>query len=140
MGFRILNARDRKVVRRRLRTDCHVVAEDGFRFLGEHTNDLSTRGFCLQSEHDAELGESVVLSLRVPGGLSWIDAEARIVRVVRGLRQTDAGRAYGLRFEHMSTLDRALLAGSLWGKPPVPPARRLRRDYANAVLSLALIP
>jgi len=137
--FKILEKRERRMVRRALRAECHAVAEDGFRFLGEQTLDLSEGGLLLQSDHEAEVGETVLLSLKVPGGRSWIDAEATIARIVRGHRTSDEGRAYGLRFEQMAPLDRAVLAGSLEGSPPPPPARRLRRDYARSVFGLALL-
>lgn len=137
--FEIVEKRERRMVRRALRTECHAVAEDGFRFLGEQTLDLSECGVLLRSDREAEVGETVLLSLKVPGGRSWIDAEATIARIVRGQRTGDEGRAYGLRFEQIAPLDRAVLAGSLEGSPPPPPARGLRRDYAGSVLGLALM-
>lgn len=137
--FEIFPKRERKIVRRALRTECHAVAEDGFRYLGERTLDLSQGGVLLRSDQEAEVGETVLLALKVPGGRSWIDAEARIARIVHGKRAGDAGRAYGLRFETMAPLDRAILAGSLEGKPPPPPARHLRRDYAGSLLALTLV-
>ncbi|MAQ18643.1 MAG: PilZ domain-containing protein [Sandaracinus sp.] len=133
----IFQKRERKQVRRALRTECHAVAEDGFRFLGERTLDLSEGGILLRSDAEAEVGESVLLSLRVPNGRTWIDAQAIVTRVVRGLRAGDEGRAYGLAFEDIAPLDRAILAGSLGGPPPTP-TRGLRRDYAGSVLALAL--
>jgi len=137
--FKILEKRERRLVRRALRTDCHAVAEDGFRFLGDTTLDLSEGGILLRSDAEAEVGETVLLALKVPDGRTWVDAEATIARVVKGHRREDEGRAYGLRFEQMAPLDRAVLAGSLEGKPPPPPARGLRRDYAASVLGLALL-
>ena len=136
--FEIFQKRERRLVRRALRTECHAVAEDGFRFLGEHTLDLSEAGLLLSSEEDADLGEPVLLSLRVPGGRTWVDAEARITRIVRGQRNSDRGRAFGLAFERMAPLDRAILSGSLGGSPPPAPARGLRRDYAGSVRALTL--
>jgi len=136
--FKILEKRERRLVRRALRTDCHAVAEDGFRFLGDRTLDLSEGGILLRSDEAAEVGETVLLSIKVPGGRTWVDAEATIARIVRGHRTRDEGRAYGLRFERMAPLDHAVLAGSLEGSPPPPPARGLRRDYAGSVLALAM--
>jgi c-di-GMP-binding flagellar brake protein YcgR len=137
--FKILEKRERRLVRRALRTDCHAVAEDGFRFLGDVTLDLSEGGILLRSDEEAEVGETVLLSLKVPGGRTWIDAEATVARIVKGHRTEDRGRAYGLRFERIAPLDRAVLAGSLEGAPPPPPARGLRRDYAGSVFALAMI-
>ncbi len=137
--FKILEKRERRLVRRALRTDCHAVAEDGFRFLGDTTLDLSEGGILLRSDQEAEVGETVLLSLKVPGGRTWVDAEATIARIVRGHRTEDEGRAYGLRFEAIAPLDRAILAGSLQGAPPPPPARGIRRDYAGSVSALAML-
>ena len=93
----------------------------------------------LRCETEAEVGETVLLSLKVPGGSTWIDAEARIARIVRGLRAQDQGPALGLAFQKMSPFDRAVLTGSLEGAPPPPPARGLRRDYAASVMALSLL-
>lgn len=135
-SFKILEKRERRMVRRALRTDCHAVAEDGFRFLGEQALDLSEGGLLLRSDREAEIGETVLVSFKVPGGRTWVDAEATVARVVRGHRRGDRGRAYGLHFQQIAPLDRAILAGSLEGAPPPPPARDLRRDYAGSVFSL----
>lgn len=128
---------DRRSVRRGVRTECQVVAEEGFRLLGEHTLDVSTTGLLLLSDANVRVGEAVILSLRLPGGVSWIDATGVIARVVRGVRRHDRGRGVGVAFDRLATFDRALLLGSLHGRPPLAPGRDLRRDYASAVIAFA---
>ncbi len=132
----IAEATDRASLRRAARTPCQVVADDGFRLLGEWTLDLSGDGLLVRSDASARIGELVYISLQVPQGRSWIDAEGEIVRVVRGLRRSDAARGLGVRFTRISAFDRALLSGALELLPPVMPARRMRRDYAATVANI----
>ena len=124
---------ERGTLRRAVRTVCQVVAEEGFRLLGEETLDLSPRGLLLRSDAEATIGEPVFVALRTPRGQSWIDATGRVARIVRGTRRRDRGRALGVRFDRLAPIDAALLAASLRGFPPPAPARRVRRDYAGTV-------
>ncbi len=135
MNF-VREANDRLAVRRAVWVDCQAVAEEGFRLIGDRILDLSTSNMLVRSDEAVRLYESVVVSLKCPNGISWIDAEAEVVRVVRGLRATDPLRAVGLRFTRMDAVDRGLLVGSLQELPPPIPARRLRRDYAGAVAEI----
>lgn len=133
----VKKVRQRRSVRRAVGTKCQVVAEQGFRLLGDRTFDVSEHGLLLASEADVWVGERVFVALETPQGVSWIDGEARIVRVVRGRRGGDRGPAIGLRFSRMDTLDQVILSASLRGLPPPLPARHLRRDYAGAVQVIA---
>ncbi len=132
----IEEATDRSSIRRAVHTQCQVVAEWDFRLLGERTLDISREGLLLDTRAAAAVGEPVFIALKVPSGSSWIDAMGRVVRIVRGRRGSDAGRGIGIRFEQMSPLDRAILNGSLVGRPPSIPARRVRPDYAATVAAL----
>lgn len=129
--------RQRRSVRRAVGTKCQVVAEQGFRLLGETTYDVSEHGLLLASDADVWLGERVFVTLETPRGVSWVDGEAEVVRVVRGRRQGDRGRGIGLRFSRMDAIDRVILGASLRGLPPPLPARHLRCDYAGAVEAIA---
>ena len=129
-------ATQRRGLRRAITTDCQVVAEDGFRLLGEQTLDVSPDGLLLASQARACIGENVIVSLRLPRGQSWIDAEGTIVRVVRGLRDRDRGHSFGVRFDRIDDFDLALLRGSLAGFPPTIPARRVRPDYAATIATI----
>ena len=134
----ILSARQRRALRREARVPCQVVAERGFRLLGEETLDVSMEGMLIQSEADVGLGEEVFIALRLPRGRSWVDAEAVISRISAGRRRGDGGRAIGLSFIRMDRIDRVLLDASLQGLPPPVPGRRLRRDYATTVRLISL--
>jgi hypothetical protein len=131
------DAHDRTSVRRQVRTECQAVADEGFRLLGIRTLDVSEEGMLLRSSSPVRLGELVYVSLKAPNTEAWIDAEAEVVRVVKGRRTTDAACGIGLRFVRMDMLDRAILVGSLYAVPPPVPARGLRKDYAAAVRAIA---
>lgn len=129
-------ASQRRGVRRAIRTECQVVTDEGFHLLGEETLDLSDKGLLVKSHASACIGETVFVSLRLPRGQSWIDAEGKIVRVVRGLRNGDQGRGFGIRFERIDDFDLILLRSALDGVPPSVPARRVRPDYAATVANI----
>jgi hypothetical protein len=139
MGW-IREARDRKSVRRTAEVSCQAVAEKGFRFLGDRTLDLSPRGVLVASRSEVSIGETVLLSFRVPRGRTWIDAEARVARVVKGTRKTDGERAIGLEFTRLDAMDRAVLEGALEKLVPTVPARALRRDYVGEIVEIATTP
>ena len=129
-------AAQRKGLRRAISTECQVVTEEGFHLLGEETLDVSDKGLLVASHASACIGETVFVSLRLPRGQSWIDAEGTVVRVVRGLRNGDAGRGFGIRFERIDDFDLILLRAALDGVPPTVPARRVRPDYAATVANI----
>lgn len=122
-------ATDRRTARRAVRARCHAVAERGFRFLGDWTEDLSDRGLLLPTDHPVHVGERVLLSLEAPGTRCWVDVEARVVRVVAGRRAADRRRSVALAFERVDRPGRAVLRASLRGLPPPMPTRACRRDY-----------
>jgi hypothetical protein len=126
-------AMERRTVRRAVATDCQVVTDTPFELIGERAIDLSRDGMLVVSDASPALGEELIVSFRVPGTRLWLDAEAEVARVLRGRRALDRARAVGLRFTRMDTLTRAVLDGSLVGRPPPVPARRARRDYARTV-------
>jgi hypothetical protein len=134
----VQDARDRRSVRREVRAECQVVADDGFRLLGIRTLDLSEQGMLLHSSASVALGETVYVAVKAPNTIEWVDAEAEVVRLVRGRRTTDGRCGIGLRFVHMDALDRAILSGSLYELPPPIPARGVRKDYAEAVRAIRM--
>lgn len=133
----ILEARQRRSVRRAVDAQCQVVADRGFRLLGTRATDVSPEGMLVRGEgpgaDDVQVGDSVFVALRAPNGVSWIDAEAEVTRIALGRRQSDEGRAVGLRFKRMDRVSRTVLLSSLRGLPPPLPARHLRRDYASTI-------
>ncbi|MCB9614270.1 MAG: PilZ domain-containing protein [Sandaracinus sp.] len=134
--FAVLRAMERKSLRRSVRTECEVVAEDGFRLLGTYTLDLSEDGLLLDAGAPCVLGEPVIVSLKMPRGASWIDAEGHVARAIDGQRRGDCGPALGIAFDGMSQIDRAILRASLHGIPPAIPRRHARMDYAATVGAL----
>ena len=125
----------RSTLRRAVRTRCEVVAEQGFRLLATETSDVSDAGLLVPSLEGVALGEVVFVSLRLPARVSFIDAEAEVVRVVRGRRASDRERSIGLHFTRIGAGDRALLIASLRGLPPPVPSRARPKDYAASVVA-----
>ena len=120
-----------------MRTRCEVGAEQGFRLLATETSDVSDAGLLVPSAEGVALGEVVFISLRLPARMSFIDAEAEVVRVLRGRRSTDRARSIGLHFTRLDAGDQALLRASLRGLPPPVPARPRGKDYAASVAAFA---
>lgn len=123
-------------LRRAVRVRCEAVAERGFRRIGTLIHDLSEEGALVRLERLVQIGDEVYLSFQAPKTRAWVDACARVVRLERGRREGDLGSAAGLRFESISPLDRALLAGALHALPPPLPRRRRSPDYASFVASI----
>lgn len=129
--------RRRAMIRRAVRIRCEAVADRDFRPIGSMIRDISEQGVLVSLDAYVELGEEVYLSFQAPRTRAWIDACARVVRIERGRRGSDAGSAAGLLFEEMSALDRALLAGALLRLPPPVPRRPRAPDYASAIHQIA---
>lgn len=121
--------------RRRVQTPCYAVVERDFSLLAERTLNVSHEGVLVETQGQAAfVGESVLLSLKLPGGTSWIDAQCSVARV---LFCGDNTSAIGLKFEHIDTFDRAILQGALFGKPMSVELPFVRRDYASHVARIA---
>lgn len=133
MSYLIREARQRRTLRRSVDLHCQAVAEDGFRLVGHRLLDLSPEGALVQSLDDCDVGEPILLTFPAPGGSSWIDAEGRIARIIRGRRYADRGRCFAVRFDRMDGVSHAILTGALHGLPPPVPGRGVRRDYAQTV-------
>ncbi|HJK90926.1 MAG TPA: PilZ domain-containing protein [Polyangiaceae bacterium LLY-WYZ-15_(1-7)] len=116
----------RKIVRRALRTPCQAALLDGFELLGERVLDVSPHGMLLAADAEARVGQDVVVSFQIPGSDTWVDAEAKVARVVGGWREGDPGYAVGLRFTNIALESRIRLGEELRGTPPPVPQRRLR--------------
>ncbi len=139
-------SRTRKHIRARVTTACQVVAEDGFRLLGEQTVDVSASGLLLASSRPATLGERVLVSLRLPQAQSWIDAEGQVQRALWHTGSHDGKTtsrwALAIAFDGMSLVDRALLEAALSRVAEKMPtvvaiAPPMRRDYAATLLRWA---
>jgi hypothetical protein len=108
-----------------------AVALDGFRWLGDRFLDASAEGVLLACDTRVELGEAVVVSFPVPGSDLVFDAEAEVVRIVRGEREGDPGYCAGLRFTAFDRRDRLALGVDLRSLPLVP--RQLRWDAPKPI-------
>lgn len=138
MEYSLAHRTDRTTVRHAAKLDCHVVAEKGFRTLKGRTLDVSDEGLRLSTDADVEIGENVILAIRLPHGRSWVDAHGRVVRIERGARNGDPGRAIAIRFTAIDPVDRGMLKGAIAKVPPPVPRRDLRIDFAATVIAASL--
>lgn len=65
----------------RVGTYCHAVRERDFALLGDWAADVTSEGMLVRSDAAVIVGETVLVSFRVPPMGTWVDAEARAVRV-----------------------------------------------------------
>jgi hypothetical protein len=132
------SAQRRNELRRGVSVACEAVAGYGFRLLGQRALDVSSTGMLIETRGSyARIGEEVIVSFQPPQSRLWIDAVAKVARVVKGRRRTDRAQAIGLSFVSMDAADRAILAAKLRGHPPPVPGRELRIDYAAQVSAIA---
>ena len=98
--------------RHRVDVTCQAVTDYDFFLLGDQVADLSSGGLLLRSDGTpAELGETVLVSFRPPGSDHWIDAEAKVVRLVTGTQPGAPG--IGLELCELPAFEEGLLAASL---------------------------
>jgi hypothetical protein len=134
----LLPARQRRVMRRAVRVDCHVVRERDFRLIGSRAVDLSPEGMLVMAQDPVLTGEPVFVAFRLPRSSWWFDAEATVARVVPGRRPGDPGRCFALAFDSLEDDAQAFLSRALRGVPPPLPRREQRIDYAASIALAAL--
>jgi PilZ domain len=122
----LVQARQRRVLRRAVRVDCQVVREHDFRLIGSRGVDLSPAGMLVMAQERVLTGEPVVVSFRLPMSRYWFDAEGTVARVVHGRRPGDLGRCFALEFEGLAAETDAFLQRALRGVPPPLPTRAAR--------------
>ena len=122
----------RRIVRRSVRARCAAVAMDGLRLVGTRVLDVSPLGILVACDGAVDPQEELLVSFEVPGSVAgserfdaWVDAEARVARVVRGHRPRDPGYCAGLEFTRISLASRMLIRERLQGVPPPVPTRPL---------------
>lgn len=113
----------RGVMRRKVSGPCEAVGLEGFRLIGQKILDLSPFGMLVAADAPVHAGEEVVVSFQIPGTGHWVDACAKVARVIEGWRPFDPGYAMGLQFTDISLESRMRLREDLRGCPPPPPAR-----------------
>ena len=114
---------------------CEVVSLARYRMVATEVLDVSGTGLLVAANDEADPNEPVVVHLFT--GAEDIVAAAEVARVVRGLRQTDRGSAFGLRFTRVPKAPLGRLLHQLRGTPPPVPRRRIRWDYARTVRTIA---
>jgi len=108
------------------------VRERDFRVVSTSTVDLADTGLAVRAERPVLTGELVIVSMKVPFGVAWFDAEAIVTRVVHGRRRTDRGRSLGLAFTRVDgdAMD-ALRYGLSWLGERAPTPRFDRRVHQS---------
>jgi hypothetical protein len=99
------------------------VRERDFKLVSRLILDLSEAGALVASPEVVFTGELLLVSFRAPFSRGFIDAEATVVRVVHGRRDTDLGKALGIEFHALDPASRELLRTELKGLPPPLPGR-----------------
>ena len=117
-------SRYRRTARHLVATRGQAVALDGFRLIGERILDASAEGVLLACDDGVAIGETVIVSFPVPNSELVFDAEAEVVRLVRGEREGDPGYCAGLRFVGFDRRERLALGLDLRALPLAP--RRVR--------------
>ena len=139
-SFAMTTASRRQHRRYRLRAECVLRSRLDDRLLSDRTLDVSWSGLRASALKGARLGEPVRVSVRIPGSITWVDAEGVVTRVCPGRRAGDGGEAFGVRLRRMDGMLRLLLARVACRYPEIPAQRGGERDYARAVLRIASDP
>jgi hypothetical protein len=127
-------------MRRSARLGCVVRRMDTWRLVGDRTVDLSPQGMLVLSDERLDWGTELVVSFQATDLPIWFDTLGTVTRVVEGRRPGDPGRALGVRFETLPSVQRLILRGHLRRHPPTA-SRRERPmelvspdpDYAQIV-------
>jgi hypothetical protein len=109
--------------RHAVRLACQVVRERDFKLIADQITDLSEAGMLVTPKLRVLTGEKVLVSFMAPFSRYWIDAEATIARIVHGRRIGDYGPSFGLCFDTIDEVSRALIRKNLAGSPPPLPGR-----------------
>ena len=95
---------------------CQVVKEEGFQLLSEETLDLSATGAKVRTSLRVLTGETVVMTIRDPRTMAYVDATGTVVRVEHGRRKSERGRSLGLEFDPLDGESQKILEGLLRGR------------------------
>ncbi len=133
----LLPLSQRWALRHDVRFECEVVRERDFKLIGKRAVDLSPHGMMVLLSNEVLTGEDVLVTFKSPGTDRYIDAEAKVARVVHGRRPGDFGRAIGLEFRKIDRLSMSYVHEGLRRVAPRAPGRRIRYDYAGSVRAIA---
>jgi hypothetical protein len=87
------------------------VTDRDFRLLGDRASYVSWEGMSFECRESVAVGEDVIVSLQAPGTGEWLDAEARVARIVP--LGDGSAHGVGLRFARMDDASRATLFSAL---------------------------
>jgi hypothetical protein len=116
-----------------LRLPCQVVRERDFRLIADRLENLSVSGLSVSPAEPVLTGERLIVSFRLPRGGVWIDAEARVTRVIHGRRPGDTGRSLGLAFESLDEPSQQAIELELTKVPIAPPGRAIRDEHGQRI-------
>jgi hypothetical protein len=116
-----------------LRLPCQVVRERDFRLIADRLENLSLSGLSVSPAEPVLTGEKLIVSFRLPKEGVWVDAEARVTRVIHGRRPGEEGRALGLSFENVDEPAQQAIARELERIPVAPPGRSARDPHSQRV-------
>jgi hypothetical protein len=119
------SSQSRRPVRHSAHIACQIVRERDFRLVADRVVNLSLNGMLVGPADPVLTGEKIIVSFPSPTKKGkWIDAEARVTRVLHGRRPGEYRRSLGLEFEHLDAESRAALQECLQRIPPTPPGTR----------------
>ena len=99
----------RRTARKSFTLQCQVVREEDFALISDETLDLSESGAKVRTELRVLTGEPIVVTIRDPRTMAFVDATGVIARVEHGRRKRERGRALGLEFDPLDATSKKLL-------------------------------
>ena len=125
MRSRSLRYVPRRPSRHSIRLACQVVRERDFKLIASEILEISEGGLLVRPNTRILTGEDVIVSFMAPYSRSFIDATGSIARVLHGRRLGDFGPAFGIAFDDIDEVSRALLRRNLDDVPTRIPQRRV---------------
>lgn len=119
-----------RLPRHTLRIPCQVVRERDFRLVADRVENASLTGLEVSPAEPVLTGEQLIVSFQLPQDGTWVDAEARVARVVHGRRPGETQRCLGLVFEKVDDAAHLALARELLRSPLAPPGRSVHQRSA----------
>lgn len=106
----------RRSTRKTFSLQCQVVKEEDFKLISEETMDLSESGAKVRTTMRVLTGEPVVVTIRDPRTMAFVDATGTVARVEHGRRKSERGRAIGVEFDPLDADSQKILDGLLKGR------------------------
>ena len=128
-----LSSQSRRPMRHTAHITCQIVRERDFRLVADRVVNLSLNGMLVGPADPVLTGEKIIVSFPSPVEGKWIDAEAKVTRVLHGRRPGEYRRSLGLEFEHLDAESRAVLKECLERIPPTPPGTRRQTPDARRI-------